>query len=353
MSLNTQKNISYNQSLKGAIVGFGGVAEHAHAPILKNDPRFCIKAIVEPISERASVAKDIFPEATIYEDVDALFKKEELDFLDICTPPLYHAEIILKACEKKVNIMCEKPLVTSLEDLKKVLRASKEAGVVLFCVNNWKYAPIWSKAIEFVNKGIIGEIQRVSLTVLRTPKSGGGVTNWRRSKKIAGGGILMDHGWHHIYFIHSIIKKEPIHVSAKMEYINSDESGLEDKVDLDIGYENSRVNMYFTWRSSLRRNFGQILGEKGCIILEDDHLILKRNGDSLRYNFNSPLSKGSHHLEWMRPVLDNFFIELIDTNKRGDNLKEATICLYLILLAYKSQKNNGIPIKVSNILNDK
>ena len=353
MSLTIQKGISYNQPLKGAIIGFGGVAEHAHAPILKYDPRFYIKAIVEPVSERANVARGIFPEAKIYEDVDILFKKEDLDFLDICTPPVYHAEIILKACEKKINIICEKPLVTSLDDLKKVFHASKEAGVVLFCVNNWKYAPIWSKTIELVNKGLIGNIQKISLTVLRTPKSGGGVTNWRKSKKIAGGGILMDHGWHHMYFVYSIIKKEPIHVCARMEYMNSDESELEDKVDLDIGYENSKVNIHLTWRASLRKNFGQIMGEKGYIIIEDDHLILKRNGSSLRYNFNPPLSKSSHHLEWMKPVIDNFFGELTDINKRGDNLREAVTCFHLISLAYKSQENSCTPIKVSDILNDK
>ncbi len=333
--LNIQKNISYRLPLKGAIIGFGGVAENAHAPLLKEDPRFFIKAIVEPAPERILAAKRIFPEATVYRHIDDLFQKEELDFIDICTPPAYHAEAILKACERKVNVICEKPLVTSMEELRKVIEAVQESDIVLFCVNNWKYAPIWSKTIELVNKGAIGEIKEISLTVLRTPKSGGGVSDWRRSKKIAGGGILMDHGWHHIYFIHSLIKKEPIYILAKMKYLNE----LEDDVKVEFIYENSKADLYLTWRSAVRKNFGKILGEKGCIIIADDHLIL-RNGFFVRYNFDTPLSKGSHHLEWMKPVLDEFFNEIMNKKKRGMNLKEAITCLRLISLAYESHKKN-------------
>ncbi len=354
MFLNTQRYIySNNKPFIGAIIGFGGVAEHAHAPILKKDPRFCIKAIVEPYKDRVKIAKSIFPSAVFYKDIDELFTHETLDFVDICTPPAYHADIIMKACENRVHIICEKPLVTEIDDLKRVLKASKEANVVLFCINNWKYAPVWSKVIELINKGFIGKIQKITLSVLRTPKSGGGITDWRKIKSIAGGGILMDHGWHHIYFINSITKGEPLKVIARMGYVNSNDSMLEDEVNLNIDYGNIQVNLYLTWRATLRKNFGYISGDKGEIIIGDDHLILRNTDSSLRYNFYPPLSKGSHHIEWMVPVIDDFFNELANkNNKRGDNLREAAICLHVISLAYRSQKNSCMPVKVSDIFND-
>ena len=352
MYSNTQKNISSNQLFTGAIVGFGGVAEYAHAPVFKNDPRFFIKAIVEPDKKRADAAKYIFPDAALYNNIGDMLENEELDFIDICTPPSYHAEMILMACQRGVNIMCEKPLVTCLKDLKRILRASQEAGVLLFCVNNWKYAPIWSKAIELINNGLIGGVRKISLSVLRTPKSGGGVTDWRKLREIAGGGILMDHGWHHMYFINSIVKEEPSHISARMGYLNSNGSILEDEVTLHIRYENVNVELYLTWRATFRKNLGHIMGENGEIMIKDDHLILKNNGDLIRYNFNTPLSKGSHHLEWMKPVIDEFFEELVDTKRRGNNIKEATTCLHLICLAYDSQDNGCIPVKVCDIFNE-
>ncbi|RLB11730.1 MAG: hypothetical protein DRG39_03605 [Deltaproteobacteria bacterium] len=352
MYLNTQKDTSSNRPLMGAIIGFGGVAEHAHAPILKRDMRFCIKAIVEPDKKRANVAREIFPDARVYNDIDSLFKNEPLDFIDICTPPAYHAEIILKACKNRINIICEKPLVTHLKDLERILQASKEADVLLFCVNNWKYAPIWNKAIELTNNRLIGEVKKVSLTVLRTPRSGGGITDWRKLRDIAGGGILMDHGWHHMYFISSIIKEEPQHISARMGYLGSNGSALEDEVSLQIGYGCTTVELYLTWRASTRKNFGHIIGEKGEIIIRDDHLILNNNSHSKRYNFSPPLSKGSHHLEWMKPVINEFFEELRNTKKRGNNIKEAVTCLHLICLAYDSQKNGCTPIRVRNIFNE-
>jgi len=350
MFLNTQKNISYNLPLKGAIVGFGGVAEYAHVPLFQKDSRFSIVAVVEPDPSRIEAAKRVLKDVKIYTNIYSLFEEEDLDFIDICSPPAYHAEAIIEACKNNVNVICEKPLVTSLDELKKVMEAYNKSNVVLFCVNNWKYAPIWSKTIELVSKGYIGKVQEISLFVLRTPKSGGGVTNWRKVKNIAGGGILMDHGWHHIYFINSIIKDEPILISAKMRYAEPCHHKLEEEVQLNINYKTVKVNLFLTWRSTFRKNYGYIVGDKGKLIIDDDHIILKNNGSMLRYNFSPPLSKGSHHLEWMIPVIDNFFEELTGKNT-GGNIKEAIQCLHLISLAYKSFQNGCSSIEVCSIFN--
>ncbi len=348
MYLNTQKNIFYSLPLRGAIIGFGGVAEYAHAPLLKGDPRFCITSIVDPDKERQNRAKKIFPDARIYDDLDSLFGNESLDFVDICTPPAYHAEAILKACESGVNVLCEKPLVTSLEQLNKVLEAQKKYDVLVYCVNNWRYAPVWAKTIELVNRNYIGEIREISLFVLRTPKSGGGITDWRKKRQIAGGGILMDHGWHNIYFVNSILKNNmPIYVSARMRFLDHD---LEDEAEVNILYEGQiKVNLFLTWRSNHRKNYGHIIGERGEIKIKDDYLIL--NNDSIiRYNFNSSLSKGSHHLEWMIPVIDDFFNELMGKKRRGENIKEAAKCFYLISLAYESYQKGSSSLEVCNII---
>ena len=336
MYSNIQKNTFYNLPLRGAIVGFGGVAEYAHVPLFQKDSRFSIVAVVEPDPSRIEAAKRVLKDVKVYTNIYSLFEKEDLDFIDICSPPAYHAEAIIEACKNKVNVICEKPLVTSLEELKKVMDVYRKSNVVLFCVNNWKYAPIWAKTIELINRGYIGKVQEISLSVLRTPKSGGGVTNWRKVKDIAGGGILMDHGWHHIYFINSIVKDEPILINAKMEYAKP--CKVEEEVKLNISYKTVQVNLFFTWRATIRKNYGHIIGDKGKILIEDDHIILN-NGSTLRYNFDSPLSKGSHHREWMIPVIDNFFEELTGRNK-GYNLKEAIQCLYIISLAYKSYKDS-------------
>ncbi len=353
MCLNTQKNIySDVLPLKGAIIGFGGVAEYAHAPLFKRDPRFFIKAVVEPDKARRERAKNVFGDINLYEDLDTLFKKESLDFIDICIPPVYHTNAIIKACEYRVNVLCEKPLVTSLKDLKKVIEEHKKAGIVVFCVNNWRYAPIWSKTIELVNTGSIGKIQEISLSVLRTPNSGGGVTDWRKKKDIAGGGILMDHGWHNIYIVNSIIKEQPTCVSARMKYISSQKYELEDEVELNIDYKSAKVNVFLTWRAECRRNFGFIYGDKGKIFINDDHIILKNNGSTLRYNFGLPLSKGSHHLDWMIPVINDFFDELIGRKTKEENIMEAAQCLYLISLAYESHNNGCSSVRASNIFNE-
>jgi len=39
-----------------------------------------------------------------------MLAKEELDLVDICTPPNAHADLSIQALKKGINVMCEKPM---------------------------------------------------------------------------------------------------------------------------------------------------------------------------------------------------------------------------------------------------
>ena len=103
-----------------------------------------------------------------------------------------------------------------------------------------------------------------------------------------------------------------------------------------------------TWRAAKRRNEAVIKGDRGRILVNDDHLIIEtRDASVKRINFESALSAGSHHLTWMRPVIENFLIEVENPDKRGNNFKEARQCIHCIHAAYQSQRNRGGWIEVA------
>ena len=206
------------ECLRGAIIGVGNVAIHAHLPTWKASNRFRIDAVLEPYSERAELARDILPRSPIYCEIEPLLAENGLDFVDICAPPCFHGDLILKACRAGLHVFCEKPLITSFESLEEIERAAKDFSRVIFTVNNWKYAPLWMKVIELVRSNRIGAVRSIFLAVLRPSHAGGGVSNWRRCVEIAGGGILLDHGWHQLYLILSIVREPPLLISGHMEY---------------------------------------------------------------------------------------------------------------------------------------
>jgi len=328
---------SPEKPLRGALVGFGNVAIRAHLPVWRDSPDFRIEAVVEPHPDRARLVADYLPEIPVYPDLATLQGKSSIDFVDICTPPGMHADTILEASRAGLHVFCEKPLVTAWGDFERVCLASRTSGMVVFSVNNWKYAPLWHRALTLVHEGHLGEIRSVSLEVRRPASSGGGATDWRSRPEIAGGGILLDHGWHNLYLIAALIGHHPESISVKMGLGTRGANEVEDEVDLEICYPGAEAKLSLTWRAEARKNLGKIQGERGALTINDDHLLLKPHGAaSSCFDFVEALSAGSHHLEWMRPVRDAFLCEITDRTVRGTNLKEAGFCARIVDLAYRA-----------------
>lgn len=335
--------------LPGVIVGFGNTAVNAHLPAFLKSKHFRIGSVVESDRQRAALARKLLPEARIFPDMVSLFQNDRPVFADICTPNSFHREMVLSALDAGLHVLCEKPLATSLAGVEEIRAASKTAEKIVYTVNNWRYAPLWLKARELTQAGSIGEIRSIWLSVLRPSASGGGVSNWRQCPAIAGGGILLDHGWHNLYIILSLLaKKKPASVRARMTP-NPHNGFSEQTVDLRILFDKTAVHLHLTWQGPCRQNQGIIEGERGSIRINDDHLILARkDGNTERFDFTEALSQSSNHPEWMSKVLSSFHNELIDAEMRGENLREAAQCAALTHLAYASQAE-GCEVNVDGL----
>src|SRR5205085_2254815 len=104
--------------------------------------------------------------------------------------------------DERWHVLCEKPFLLDPLVVDVVRARAREAAVALVPVDNWKYAPILRRATDALRAGAIGTLRRVEIRTERlraaaTAETDG--TNWRRDPLVAGGGILMDHGWHALY----------------------------------------------------------------------------------------------------------------------------------------------------------
>jgi predicted dehydrogenase len=329
-----------DRPLRGAFIGFGNAAARAHLPAWEGNDDFRIVAVAEPDPERARLAAQLLPHADLYRETGPLFCRNDIDFVDICAPSGFHEELVKTACRAGLHVLCEKPLVTSPGGLAMIDEANA-LGSVVFTVNNWKHAPLWVKTFQLLSEGRIGIVRHVSLAVLRPPNSGGGLTDWRRRREIAGGGILLDHGWHHLYVIRSLMNEAPETISAGMSYAG----GVEETVTLTMTFRAAQANVFLTWQGASRRNHGTIRGEKGEILIEDDHLILLTDSPAVRHDFPEALSRTSHHPEWMEEVIKGFRREIIDEEARGENLAEARWCSRVTHLAYQSSREGSRPVR--------
>src|SRR5262249_26331302 len=147
------------------------VAAEAHVPGFRATPGFEIVAVVDPVEASRARAAELLPGVRVYAElaaaIEAQAKVAKLDFVDVATPPRHHAATAIEALERRLPVVCEKPLAFDLGEIGDLRRASRRSGHSLFAVHNWKYAPIFRRLQGLLRAGAIGEVTEIDWRVLR------------------------------------------------------------------------------------------------------------------------------------------------------------------------------------------
>ena len=320
--------------MRGAIIGFGEVAHHGHWPAYASCPDLSIVAVVDRRDERRRLADSLSPRVRAYESIEALADAgTPIDFVDICTPPALHAAPMLAALERAWHVLCEKPLLLDAAVVETVRVRAAAAEVSVMPVRNWKYAPIVSAATDALRAGTIGRLRHLRIETLRLRESATAERdrpNWRRDPAIAGGGILMDHGWHAAYLALQWFAEAPLDVRASLHRPSPAE--VEDEAVVDVTFPSGEASISLTWNAAVRRNTMRLSGDRGEIRIDDD--VLSIQGGETR--FAQALSAGSHHDDWFAAMLPDVAAAFHDRDAARRAFDEAAECLSLIQRAYES-----------------
>lgn len=335
--------------LRGAFIGFGNVAAKGHMPGWSARDNVRIVAATDAAASRRAAFLAACPDGRWHASVDDLLSREQLDFVDICAPPGSHAALIERALRAGLHVLSEKPLVTRVEDAKRVAVAAARAARVAHTVHNWLHAPICRKISALIDEGAIGTVRSVRWRTLRTQPaitvSADGVANWRVDPEQAGGGILFDHGWHALYCV-TRWAGVPVGVAARLETRRFREQPLEDTADVVLDTATGVSHIFLTWAADERSNTIEVEGETGEIRVAGDTVILKSKA-SREHRWACPpsLSEGSHHPDWFGGVAADFLAAA--TGRGKSNLDEAVLCARLIDAAQHSSAAGGARVTLA------
>ena len=340
-------------ALRGAFLGAGNVAVNGHLPgwLARRDSAIVAAADPSPAFRDALLEK--IPGLRWYDSAEALLSRETLDFADIAAPPAMHVGLAAAALTKGLHVLCEKPLVLSPAELPPLAELAREKNRVLAAVHNWRHAPIVKAATDLVSQGAIGEVRAVRWETLRerpaAAAGGEAGKNWRMDPAIAGGGVLVDHGWHALYVVCDWLPEAPRRVSARLSTRRHREWPVEDTAEVSVETARVRAEVLLTWAASERRNRAWIEGTRGTIRLEGNLLeltITDSTGPVVR-RFPQSLAEGSHHPDWFSGVAAEFLAEIADRGRRGRSLAEASLCAELIARARESSSRGGAPVSLA------
>jgi len=322
--------------LRGAISGFGEVAARGHLPGWLTREDVSIVAIHEPVAERRQVAMRMLKSARIYDDLGLMLDGEALDFVDIASPPAFHATTIRAALEAGAHVLCEKPLCLDLAAFDELAKLAMERARILMCVHNWKHAPAFEVARHSLAAGRLGELRFISIDRLRTEPAGG-AGKWR-SETSSGGGILIDHGWHAFYLAQWLMDAAPLSVSAFLaRQLGAD---LDDLADVRLLFPGDRlVRVHLSWRAPLRRTSTTLYGDRAMLEIESDRVILTERSGGIEDLSVPDAPDDSYHSSWFGKVaedLERAIASGVSAAVVSSNLLEARTALMVIFAARQS-----------------
>lgn len=332
-------------------MGFGGVAEHGHVPGFRRHGGFAITCVAEPDAARREQARAVLgPGVRLYEHVDALLRAERPSFVDVAAPPAFHAEAVAAAIVARRHVLVEKPLATTLADAERLLAAAQRAGVALVTAHNWHFAPAFVAAREAVAAGAIGTPRRIEFVTERTEPAGG-PGSWRLDAERAGGGILVDHGWHQLYLAMSLLGGgAPRSVRATTERRRFPGASVEDTAEAIVRFDGAReARLVLSWAAPARRTSVVLEGDAGRLVVDGAHVRIRPAGGEERdWPVAPDAPDDSWHAAWFPPLLDLFAAAIASPASAAANRQEARRCQAVIDAAYRSAARGGEPVALGD-----
>ncbi len=96
-----------------------------------------------------------------FEDYDSLLKCSNADTVAVGAEYGSRGKLIIKALENGKNIISDKPLCTSLEELEEIERLSKEKGLTVCIFLSLRKTPYINAAVNAVKSGEIGMVNNI------------------------------------------------------------------------------------------------------------------------------------------------------------------------------------------------
>jgi predicted dehydrogenase len=148
--------------LQGGLIGCGFVSQY-HLDAWREVPGARLVALCDVRPDRLEWAGARAPGAQLYGDAAAMFEAGHLDFVEICTRPESHRELVELAARHGAHVLCQKPAAVVRPDLRAMIAHCDEAGVRLMIHENWRFRP-WYRAFRAeVDAGAIGRPIRLRI----------------------------------------------------------------------------------------------------------------------------------------------------------------------------------------------
>ncbi len=274
------------------------------------------------------------PRAT--DDMAVAVNDPEVDTVIVALPNFLHKKAVLLAAAAGKAVLCTKPLGLNSAEALEMLQAVEKAGVFHGYLEDLVYTPKTLKALDAANKGALGKV----LWARSRETHAGPHSDWFWTKKLSGGGAIVDMGCHCIEIARSFIGKgnRPLEVTCWADTQVHPIDAEDHAVGL-VKYDNSAIGQFevsWTFRGGMDLR-DEISGTEGTIWL--NHWL--RTGFELFTNVGQGgyvAEKAEGDTGWMFPVGDEIgslgyvemFLDMFNAMDEGRPARETFYDGYIV-----------------------
>lgn len=168
------------------IVG-AGMQGAAHAQAYQAMDDVNVAGIVDIREEQAKpLAGDDVSIFTSFDEIGDI--RDHIDIIDICLPTHLHKAYVCQAADMQCDVICEQPLARYGQDAEAMIRYCERQNVRLFPAQGLRFEPVYQKAKQSLDRGVIGSPGVVRMTHIAPFPSGW--QDWYADFQSSGGLIL-------------------------------------------------------------------------------------------------------------------------------------------------------------------
>jgi len=157
-----------NEKVRVGLIGCGGMGRGDIACFLQNNaevecPVICDvdDAMLAEGVKTVEGLRKMKPETV--KDFRKILDRKDIDVCLVATPDHWHALPTIMACQAGKDVYCEKPLATTVHEGRVMLDTARKHDRVVQMGTQWRSAPHFGEAVEYIHAGKLGRIRTVEL----------------------------------------------------------------------------------------------------------------------------------------------------------------------------------------------
>lgn len=327
-----------NDLIKIGFFSFAHMHAASYAACVQQIPRVEIAGIYDANAERGQQMAQRFATTFVYTADDLL--DQGLDGVIICSENAHHRSLVELAAGRTHNILCEKPLATTVADAQAMIDLCARTGTRLQTAFPVRFSPPIRQLKEMLHEGKLGRVYAAKCTNHGSMPGG-----WFVDKALAGGGAVIDHTVHVIDVLRWFWQTEVSEVYAEIgDGLLHPGLGCDDVGMLSFTLANgiygtldtswSRPKSYPTWGDVKI----EVVGARGAVQVDafEQHVAVSSDGaGKTRWaNWGSNMDMG----------LMRDFVEMVRTGREPSITGQDGLAAVAVALAAYRSAETGKPV---------